>query len=222
MSRNDRASESTEGGRTAARLVPEDAQNIYARTVFGLLLILFLVVPLVELFIIIRVDDWLGIWPTIGLLVFNSFLGAWLVRREGLGVIRRVQEQMRAGSMPTESVVDGFLIAFAGALLLTPGFLTDLLGFSQLFPPTRAIVRGLLIKRYGGKMKSAAAGGVNARFGTSFGASTFDSDLSGASPFNAARRRARGKDVVDTDIVDGDVVDDRFTDEPQRRPKEID
>ncbi|MDY7104026.1 MAG: FxsA family protein [Actinomycetota bacterium] len=115
----------------------------------GLLMILFLVVPIAELAVIVQVSDWIGgVLPTIALLIVVSIAGAWLVKREGLSAFVRVQRELERGEMPTKTLVDGLLILFGGALLLTPGFLTDGLGFLLLVPPTRAAVRTILIRRF--------------------------------------------------------------------------
>jgi UPF0716 protein FxsA len=112
--------------------------------VFAALALLFLVVPFVELFVLIQVGQAIGTLPTIALLVVVSVLGAWLVKREGLGVVRRAQEQVRRGVVPGTELVDGVLILFAGALMLTPGFLTDVLATFLLIPPVRVAIRRLL------------------------------------------------------------------------------
>ena len=108
---------------------------------FAALALLFLVVPFLELFVLLRVGGAIGALPTIALLVAVSVVGAWLVKREGIGVARRAQEQVRRGTVPTTELVDGVLILFAGALLLTPGFLTDVLGVLLLLPPVRVALR---------------------------------------------------------------------------------
>ena len=108
---------------------------------FAVLALLFLVVPFVELFVLIQVGQAIGALPTIGLLVVVSIVGAWLVKREGLGVVRRAQEQVNRGHVPGKELVDGVLILFAGALMLTPGFFTDVFGIALLIPPVRAALR---------------------------------------------------------------------------------
>jgi UPF0716 protein FxsA len=112
------------------------------------LALLFLVIPLVELYVIIQVGQEIGALNTIALLVIDSILGGWLMKREGLGVIRRVQDRLAAGEVPGTEIVDGFLILFGGALMLTPGFITDLFGMSLLLPPVRAVARRILAKRF--------------------------------------------------------------------------
>ena len=116
--------------------------------VFALLALLFLVVPFVELFLIIRVGEAIGAGATVGILVLISVVGAWLVKREGLGVLRRAQARMRVGEVPGTELTDGVSILFAGALLLTPGFITDVLGILLLVPPVRAGLRRSAVRAY--------------------------------------------------------------------------
>ena len=112
----------------------------------ALLALLFLVVPFVELFVILQVGRAIGALNTIGLLVLVSVVGAWLVKREGLSVLRRARERIDQGVVPGRELVDGVLIIFAGALLITPGFLTDVLGVLLLLPPVRASVRAVALR----------------------------------------------------------------------------
>jgi UPF0716 protein FxsA len=109
--------------------------------VVGILALIFLVVPFLELYVLLQVGHVVGVLNTIALLVAVSLVGGWLVKREGLGVLRRAQQQMHSGRVPGKELVDGVLILFAGALLLTPGFLTDVVGILLLLPPVRAGVR---------------------------------------------------------------------------------
>ena len=113
----------------------------------GLLLLLFLLVPIAELALIIKVGAEIGVASTIVVLLAVSAVGAWLVRREGLGVMRRVQEQLARGVVPARELTDGFMIMLAGALMLTPGFLTDLVAIALLLPPVRAAVRATIARR---------------------------------------------------------------------------
>ncbi len=112
------------------------------------LVLLFVLVPIVELFVILQVGAAIGAWWTIGLLVVASVLGSVLMRAQGRAVWRRFGEAVRAGRPPATEVVDGALVLFGGALLLTPGFVTDLLGLALLAPPTRAVVRRVLVRRF--------------------------------------------------------------------------
>ena len=116
------------------------------------LVLLFLVVPFVELYVLIQVGQEIGAASTILVLVVVSVVGGWLVKREGVGVVRRAQAQMQAGRVPGREIVDGVLILFAGALLLTPGFVTDIVGILLLLPPVRAVIRAAALKRLGDRV----------------------------------------------------------------------
>lgn len=113
----------------------------------ALLVVAFLVVPLAELAVILWVGEHLGVLDTIGLLILCSVIGAVVVRRQGLGVWRRARAQLDTGRLPAAELLDGVLVLAAGALLLTPGFLTDALGFALLTPPARAAARALTLRR---------------------------------------------------------------------------
>ncbi len=113
----------------------------------GVLVALFLIVPLAELYVIIQVGQAFGALNTIALLIVISAVGAWLVKREGMAVWRRFQQQVQAGAVPGKEVADGVMILFAGALLLSPGFLSDMVGIFLLLPPVRAATRAYVLQR---------------------------------------------------------------------------
>lgn len=113
----------------------------------ALLAVIFLAVPIIELALIIKIGATIGVLNTIGLLVLSSVVGAWLMKREGLGVMRRMQASVAEGRVPGSELVDGFLILFGGALMMAPGFLTDILGMALLLPPVRFLVRRLVRRR---------------------------------------------------------------------------
>ncbi len=108
---------------------------------------LSIVVGVVEISVIIQVGQWIGFLNTVGLLLLVSLLGAWLVKRQGLGVVARIREQRSAGRLPAAEVFDGALILVAGVLLVIPGFVTDALGLLLLVPPIRAVARRFLTRR---------------------------------------------------------------------------
>jgi UPF0716 protein FxsA len=108
-----------------------------------ILAVAFILVPLAELAVLIAVGDWIGLAPTLVLLLVVSVAGAWLAKREGLAAWRRFQLALADGRVPTVEVADGAMILLAGALLLTPGFLSDVVGILLLLPPTRALARRL-------------------------------------------------------------------------------
>ncbi len=105
------------------------------------LLLLFTVVPLVELVLLVQVGRLVGLGPTIALVLLTGVLGAWLTRLQGLRVLARVRTELEQGRMPAAELVDGLLIVIAGAVLLTPGLLTDACGFFLLVPAGRRAVR---------------------------------------------------------------------------------
>jgi UPF0716 protein FxsA len=111
------------------------------------LVVLFVLVPIVELAVIIQVGQTLGVLETLALMMVISVIGAWMVKREGIGVWRRAERQVEAGAVPGRELVDGILIMLAGALLLTPGFVSDCVGILLLLPPVRVGLRRLVIAR---------------------------------------------------------------------------
>src|SRR5256714_10119402 len=113
------------------------------------LVALFVLIPIAELYVILKVGDLIGTVPTLALLVADSLLGWWLMRSQGRSVWRRFQETMQAGRIPHREVFDGVLVIFGGAFLITPGFLTDIIGILLLVPPTRSVFRRWLIHRGG-------------------------------------------------------------------------
>lgn len=112
------------------------------------LLLLFTLVPLIEFSLLAWITTLIGLPYTIALVIFTGVVGAWLARQEGLRVLQAVQERMSRGELPADSLVDGLLILVAGAVLITPGVLTDLLGFGLLVPPIRKLFRQYLIERF--------------------------------------------------------------------------
>jgi Protein affecting phage T7 exclusion by the F plasmid len=112
------------------------------------ILALFIVVPMVEIYVIVQVGHAIGALDTIGLLILVSVVGAWLTKHEGFIVLRRLRAQLDAGKAPTGELVDGVLVLCAGVLMMTPGFVTDAIGLLVLFPPTRAVLRRYLRHRF--------------------------------------------------------------------------
>lgn len=125
------------------------------------LVLAFIVVPLVELAIIIQVGELLGAAPTILLLLAVSLAGAWLVRREGTRAWIRFRTALTQGRVPTDEVLEGALVLFGGALLLTPGFATDAVGLSLMVPPVRALVATTLKRRLGTRFTVATFPGAD-------------------------------------------------------------
>jgi UPF0716 protein FxsA len=130
-----------------------------------LLILIFIVVPIAELALLIQVGELIGVWWTIALLIADSILGSLLMRSQGRAAWRRFNTALQAGRPPAREVLDGVLVIFGGALLLTPGFISDLLGLLLLLPPTRAIVRAILVRRFADRMIASATRGAPVGFG---------------------------------------------------------
>jgi UPF0716 protein FxsA len=114
----------------------------------GRLLLLFVVVPAVELALLIEIGGRIGTPATLGIIMATGVIGASLARRQGLAVLRRLQEEANAGQLPADPIIDGVFLLVAGALLVTPGVLTDVVGFSCLVPAFRNLVKGVLRRRF--------------------------------------------------------------------------
>jgi UPF0716 protein FxsA len=115
---------------------------------FLFLLALFVLVPILEIYVIIQVGQAIGALWTIALLIVDSILGSLLMRSQGRAVWRRFQAALTEGRVPAREVLDGVLVIFGGAFLLTPGFCSDIVGALLLLPPSRAVIRRLVIRRF--------------------------------------------------------------------------
>ncbi len=113
----------------------------------GLILLLMIAVPIVEIAVFIQAGEILGLWPTLAGVVLTAAIGAALLRRQGLATLKRAQESMNAGRPPVAELFDGLCLAIAGLLLLTPGFVTDAVGFLLFVPPFRSFILGGLVRR---------------------------------------------------------------------------
>ena len=111
-------------------------------------LIAFVVFAILELYVIVLVATAIGVLNTIGLLILFSLLGVWLAKHEGLWVLTRIREQLDAGSMPTNDLIEAGLVLVGGLFLIIPGFISDAIGLLFLFPPTRAIARRIVRRRF--------------------------------------------------------------------------
>jgi len=116
--------------------------------IFQILFLFLLLVPFAEIYLLLAVGGIIGAFPTIALVVFTAVLGAWLLKQQGFQTFRRFQENLAQGSIPTYEIIEGPILLIGGALLLTPGFITDLLGFACLFPPLRRKVAQYIIEKH--------------------------------------------------------------------------
>jgi UPF0716 protein FxsA len=110
----------------------------------AILVALFIVIPIIEIYVIIQIGSLIGVWPTVALLIADAVLGSMLLRHQGRGAWRRFNVALAERRFPGREVADGLLVAIGGTLLLTPGFATDIFGAILLIPPTRALVRRLM------------------------------------------------------------------------------
>lgn len=175
------------------------AQNILpkAATLLFYLLLLFTVVPLTEFVLLSRLSDLVGLPATIGLVLVTGAIGAALARQQGLATLARVQGQMGAGQMPGDALFDGALILVAGAVLITPGMLTDAVGFSLLIPPVRSVIKRLLKRHFAGSVRFHVNGvQVN------------------GDPTRGFSAPASGPTQADDDVVEGEVIHSRVIDDP--------
>ncbi|MEL6616224.1 MAG: FxsA family protein, partial [Bacteroidota bacterium] len=136
----------------------------------GRLFLLFVAVPLADLTLLVWAGGQIGFWPTVAIVVLTAAAGSWLARREGSAAWRRVNGKLASGGVPGPELIDGLIILVAGVLLLTPGFLTDVVGFLGLLPPSRAIMRRVASARFQKavregrvRMASGGMGGFGAR-----------------------------------------------------------
>lgn len=127
---------------------------------FPIFFVLFLVIPIIEIFFLIKVGEVIGVWWTILLVVLTAVIGAGLLRQQGLSTLARFQQNMGQGKLPAQEMVEGILLAVGGALLMTPGFVTDTFGFLCLMPFSRKFIAANIIKRSAVSM-SAHMGGFS-------------------------------------------------------------
>jgi UPF0716 protein FxsA len=111
------------------------------------LFLLFALIPVVELALLIKIGSIIGTFNTVTIVILTAIIGAYMVKMEGLGVMYRIQQNMQEGIFPAEELINGMMILLAGALLLTPGFFTDAIGFLMVFPPSRNYIKRIA-RRY--------------------------------------------------------------------------
>lgn len=104
------------------------------------ILALFIGIPVIEIYLFIQVGGWIGVWPTIAIVILTAFIGTSMLRQQGLATLARAQAEINEDRLPVREIFNGFCVLVGGVMLLTPGFLTDALGFALLIPPLRAIL----------------------------------------------------------------------------------
>ncbi len=111
--------------------------------------LLFIVAPIVELYVIVQTSHVIGVLNTIGLIIVIAMIGSWLIKHEGIKVWNRFTQQIQRGQVPTKEIADGVCVLAAGGLMIAPGFISDVFALLLLFPPTRVLARRWLMKRKG-------------------------------------------------------------------------
>lgn len=122
------------------------------------LILLFVLLPLCELFLLIRIGQLIGLFPTIAICIVTGVLGATLTRRSGVSILNRIQGEMSQGRVPAREIVEGLLVLVSGVVLLTPGVMTDAAGFLLLAPPIRRTVAGVLVHHFKGRIRVGGFG----------------------------------------------------------------
>jgi len=171
------------------------------RVPWWVLALLFIVLPVVEIFVLIQIGQTIGAWWTVALLIADGILGSWLMKREGTRALRALQQALSAGRLPAKELADGALILVGGTLLLTPGFVSDIAGLVCVLPFTRPLVRGVVVRFLTRRFLAGTAPtgfpfpGAGGAFPGAGGAS--------AAPGPGRTRQRPGPDSV----VQGEVVD---------------
>ncbi|WP_218354163.1 FxsA family protein [Alteromonas lipotrueiana] len=154
-----------------------------------ILFLLFAILPIIEIAILVKVGGIIGGWNTIALVIITAFIGAYMVRREGLQTLQKAQAKMQQNELPGSEMVQGLMLVVAGVLLVTPGFMTDIIGMLFVFPGSRHFIAGHISKH----MKTRVVAGAG------FG---------GRGPFEQPQSPFSQK----TDDKDGDVYEGQYTD----------
>ena len=162
----------------------------------GRLFALFVIVPVLDLVVLVWAGERMGFWPTVGLILLTAAVGSWLAKREGLSAWQKVQRKLATGGLPGPELVDGLVILVAGALLLTPGFLTDVVGLLGLVPATRTVLRKAISARFKAGVETGAIRVVG---GAPFGPSPFGT---GSFPGQPGSRMPGAPPIEDAEILD--------------------
>jgi UPF0716 protein FxsA len=160
--------------------------------VFGKLFILFAILPIIEIAVLINVGEQIGGWNTVALVIISAFIGAFLVRREGIATLTQAQQKMQTGEMPGQEMAEGLLLVIAGVLLVTPGFITDAFGLLLSFPLTRPLIAKSLMKQ------------ISVKVVTSHSQFT-------QSPFQQSHTNAK--------YDDGEIIEGEFVDQEKIKPE---
>ena len=175
---------------------------------FPILLLLFIAVPIIEIALFIQVGGFLGLWPTVGLVLLTAFVGASLVRSQGIATLMSVQSRLQQGELPAQQIVEGLMLAVSGVLLLTPGFMTDAMGLVVLLPAPRAWLAKQLMSRVNVQGMQSGAG--------------FSAGFGGQDPFQSQQRDPFERNPFQQDSQQGDVFDGEFERKDANKPRNDD
>ncbi|MCF8482976.1 MAG: FxsA family protein [Rhodospirillum sp.] len=159
-----------------------------------ILLLLFIGIPILEIALFIRVGELIGLWPTIATVILTAMAGTALLRHQGLATLAKARTNLDAGTLPVKEIFDGACLLVGGVLLLTPGFVTDIMGLALLMPPIREILRRFLSTRIKTQVHVSGSG-----MRSDMGGDGGSASGGGAGP----RAHASGR----PDVIDGDFVD---------------
>ena len=176
-------------------------------------LFLFIIMPIAEMAVLIKVGGVIGVLNTVGLVLLTAVVGAWLLRQQGLATLLRANQRLNSGELPAKEVAEGLILAVGGALLLTPGFITDTIGFLCLLPGTRHWFAAQAMKRM---VMSGQGSGFHFRAGG--GQGPFGPDPFGGQESPFGRQRPFDRDA-NGDIIEGEYRDETESDQDRIEKK---
>jgi len=183
---------------------------------FFYLLLAFIGIPLIEIALFIELGGAIGTPATIAIVIATAFLGAWMLRRQGVSTAQTAQAKLQRGEMPVEQAFDGIFLVFAGGLLLTPGFLTDAIGFSLFIPQVRAALRSRIVER----AKRSGSFHMSGHMSASGMHYADESDLWKDATAPDERPGDDGPDRSPGKTIDGTIIDPAEPDQPPGDPKD--
>ena len=163
-----------------------------------ILFVVFFLTPIAEMYLLIEVAGYINALPTIGLVMLTAVIGVALLKQQGLATLTRGVGRLNRGEIPAREMAEGILLAVAGAFLITPGFITDTVGFTLLFPPSRSLIAGYLLKRVELKGHMHGAG-----FGSGVGTGTGAGSEPSQSPY-VDDRPFHGTEGAPGEVIEGD------------------